>query len=808
MATPPPQRSSFVDADDLRPVIKFLGKNWYLMILFSALGLTFALFYTHRLPNVYAARAEILLKSSETYDYQSQIYKNLGYYSLLQDITNQKRVIGSYNMIGDVLEKCDFTHNYYLVGRVKTEQVDRFAHFTIDCDWKRMDRKLFKQPFILKVIDLERYSLSYVFQGKKLYQEYEFGKLYEDLNFHIKIDLLPWVDELSLKSLQEQNFQFAVNSPENLIGAFKSALTIDNVSYTSILSLKMTDQLESRARIFLDTLAQLYINYTLQNELSVNENTQSYIDKQVVEITHIIDSLETVLEQFKDSKGILDLSREQNEAFRSLASSEAEIARLELRLQGLKGLEDFLVYEKDELIVPPLYYLENDGVLSKFTAELYDLKEKRVNLLISMKPIDNRVQRIDSSIKTIRNNIFRYISDNQKAINTQIKELTQRGIDLEAELKNIPRTQRDLFAIDRKLQVNEKLYTFLLEKKANTIIARAGIIPQTSVIENARSLGVVGPDKKSFIYMSVGVGLIVSLLIGLVRLIFFERIENVREMKSITKLTMLGGIPNYQEIDADPIVISTNPRSNVSEAFRSVRTNMQFLLPNNDDSKIILITSLHPSEGKTFVSANIAAVLAKASKKVLLLDFDMHKPKIHKTFRIENVSGISSFLIGKTDYSHSIYNSQIENLDIITSGPVPPNASELVLHARVDELLNSVRKKYDYILIDTPPIMLISDSIVLLNKADLCVFVFNTEKATKAGVKHLEDILYQNSQTQSALILNNIKLKRWKYYYSKYAYRYGYGYGYGYSYGNSYGGGNYGGSYYTENLSRKPKRKG
>jgi len=329
---------------------------------------------------------------------------------------------------------------------------------------------------------------------------------------------------------------------------------VDNVTYTSILSLRVVDQLENRAQTFLDTLAQLYINYTLENELSVNENTQAYIDRQVIEITQILDSLEGVLELFKDSRGILDLSREQNEAFKTLANSEAEIRQLELREKGLKGLEDFLVYEKDELIVPPLYYLEGDGVLSRFTAELYDLKQNRVNLLISMKPIDSRVQRVDSAIKTIRNNIFRYITDNQSAIKTRIGELTKQCNDLEAELRSIPRTQRDLLAIDRKLVVNEKLYTFLLEKKANTIITRAGIIPQTSVIENARSLGVVGPDKKSFIYLSVGVGLIVSLLIGLIRLIFFERIENVRELKSLTKLAIVGGIPNYQDIDTDPIV--------------------------------------------------------------------------------------------------------------------------------------------------------------------------------------------------------------------------------------------------------------
>lgn len=773
------------------------------MILFCALGLTYALIYTHRLPNEYAAKTEILLKSGETYDYQNAIYKSVGYYSILQDITNQKRILGSHNIIRQVLERCDFTHNYYLVGRVKTEQVDRFAYFNITCPWSRMDRKLYGVPIDLKVLDINRYSLSYVYDGKKLYHEFEFGKYYEELNFHIKIDLHPGVDEFNIKSLKDQNFQFSVTSPDKLISYYKSGLTIDNVNYTSILSLQVRDRLESRARMFLDTLARIYIDYTLQNELSVNENTQKYIDRQVDEITFILDSLETVLESFKDSKGILDLSREQSEAFRTMAEGEAKLRMLEMRLNGFKGIEDFLIYETDPTIVPPLYFVEGDQLLSKFAMELYELNQKRVNLLVSMKPIDKRVQQVDSSIKTVRNNIFRYITDNRAAIEQQRKEIEAQNQRLVSELKTIPRTQRDLLAIERKLLVNEKLYTFLLEKKANTIIARAGIIPQTSIIENARSLGVVGPNKKIFIYMSVGIGFVLALLIGLIRLIFFERIESVKELKSITQLPIIGGVPNYVDIEEHPIVIGHNPRSNVSEAFRSIRTNTQFMLPPGNDCKVILISSLHPSEGKTFMAGNFGAVLAKASKRVLLLDFDLHKPKIHKVFKLQNVAGLSSYLIGRTNYTDTICHSQVEDLDVITAGPVPPNASELVLNEKVDELLQDAKTRYDYIIIDTPPIMLISDSLVLMEKADLSIFVFNTAKATKAGVKHLEEVLSLNKLSKAALVLNNTKISRWKYYYGKYAYKYGYGYGYGYG---TYGSGVYGSNDYMEDLSR-PKRK-
>jgi capsular exopolysaccharide synthesis family protein len=181
----------------------------------------------------------------------------------------------------------------------------------------------------------------------------------------------------------------------------------------------------------------------------------------------------------------------------------------------------------------------------------------------------------------------------------------------------------------------------------------------------------------------------------------------------------------------------------------------------------------------------------------------LHKPKIHKVFKLQNVAGLSSYLIGKTNYTDTIYHSQVENLDVITAGPVPPNASELVLNEKVDAMLADAKTRYDYIIIDTPPIMLISDSLVLMEKADLSLFVFNTAKATKAGVKHLEEVLSLNKQSKAAVVLNNTKISRWKYYYGKYAYKYGYGYGYGYG---SYGSGAYGSNDYMEDSSRT-KRK-
>lgn len=777
------------------------------MILFSGAGGALGWFVTHQMPSIYAAKCEILLKSSDTYDYQTQIYKELGYYSLIQDITNQKRILASYDLIEKALNKVDFTQSYFLVGRVKTEEVNRFEYFKIHCDWRRLDRRLYNKSFNLKVLDLNTYSISYVLEGKKLTHELEFGKLHDQVNFTIQVDLMGKVNEINLLNIQEQNFQFVVHHPDYLISRFKGGLSIENVEFTSILSLTLRDMEQVRAKMFLDTLAKVYIDYTLQNQFVINDNTQRYIDKQLDEITLILDSLEGTIDAFKVSRNILDLNKEQQAAFDALTRADLDKRTLELRKEAMASLEEFLAREGNKAVIPPMNYLEQEEpTLRDLVNDLFMLKQRRKELEAGgLKDPDPRMQRVDSSLQSIRNNIFRYTTDAKDAIVSRIGDVKDQIKDLEAKLASIPKSERDLLGIERKLAVNEELYTFLLEKKANTVIARAAIIPQTSVIETARGLGIVGPDKKATIWVSIGIGLFAALLIGFVRALFFERIENTRELKSYTKIPVLGGIPNYQDMDTDPIVIVSNPRSNVSEAFRSIRTNLQYIL-HEEGPKVILVTSLHPGEGKTFTSVNLAAVLAKASKRVVILDFDMHKPKVHKTFNLENVSGVSSFLIGKTDYTSSIITTQVENLDAITAGPVPPNASELILNSRVDKLLNELKQIYDYLIVDTPPLMLISDSLVLLSKVDLGIFVMNTEKATKSGVRHLEEVLLQNKLKSNTLLLNNIKMKRWKYYYGKYAYRYGYGYAYGYGYGSGYGSYSYGNPYYTEDL-KKTRRK-
>ncbi len=308
------------------------------------------------------------------------------------------------------------------------------------------------------------------------------------------------------------------------------------------------------------------------------------------------------------------------------------------------------------------------------------------------------------------------------------------------------------------------------------------------MIETARSMGLVKPDRKKITTNFVLFGLFFCSCIVALRVTFFSRIESVEELKSKTHLPVIGEViysPLLKELN---IAAESEPKSALAESFRTIRTNLQFMVTNSP-CKVILITSNSPGEGKTFCSLNLAGILAKANKRVLVLELDLHKPRVQKGLGLESDIGISTIVIGKNTIRECVKHSTIENLDAILSGPLPPNPSEIILSKELEDILAFGRENYDYVLIDTPPVGLISDAIVMMKMADVSLFVINTNSHFKDCISNAHDIVSTNKPQHFAFILNSVKKRKAKYYYNRYGYG-GYG-GYG-SYG-SYGGyGRYG----------------
>jgi capsular exopolysaccharide synthesis family protein len=280
------------------------------------------------------------------------------------------------------------------------------------------------------------------------------------------------------------------------------------------------------------------------------------------------------------------------------------------------------------------------------------------------------------------------------------------------------------------------------------------------------------------------------MLFVFIRVLFYDRVENAEQLTAATHVPVFGEVIASEKAEENYVVVDSDPKAAITESFRTIRTNLEYL-PTSDTGRAVMVTSYRPNEGKTFCSVNLAAILAKAGKKVLLLELDLHKPKVGEGLKMSSKLGISTILIGKADIPECILHTSIANFDVILSGATPPNASELILSEHLQRLFDFGRQHYDYVLIDTPPVGLITDALLMMKQVDATLFVINTRFANKDHLRNAMQVQQAAPSTNFGFILNGVRMKKSKYYYNTnygYGYRYAYGYGYGSGYSAYYGG--------------------
>jgi capsular exopolysaccharide synthesis family protein len=336
-------------------------------------------------------------------------------------------------------------------------------------------------------------------------------------------------------------------------------------------------------------------------------------------------------------------------------------------------------------------------------------------------------------------------------------------------LQNLPQNERKLADLLRNYQVNEKIYSYLLEKRAATAIAKASIVSDNRVIDPALVPTAPYKPKKSMI-MAIGaiLGLILGIVAALLKEFLSTKIKTREDVEKLTSVPIIGTVPHFKKKD-DILKTLHSPKSSVAEAFRAIRTNLKFIAP--DKLQVIVVTSTVSGEGKTTVASNIAGIFSVAGKKTVLVNLDMRKPSLHKIFEVKNEYGISNVLANEKDLKDVIQPTKYKNLDIILSGSIPPNPGELIQSKKMDEVIIKLREDYDIVVFDTPPVGLVVDALHVLEKSDANIYLFRANYSKKEFVNMLNDLKEKNIKGLSAVI-NDISVKYGNYY--------GYGYGYGY----------------------------
>ena len=578
------KKSAIIDTDDLLQVWRIISKNWYVVVFCLLLAFAVSYFYTYKLSEVYAAKSQILLKNDETYDYQNQLYKGLGYSSYYQDNSNQIRVITSNDIIRKTLSKLKFDVSYYIVGRLKTTEVYNAMPFDVSAQLQ--DYSLFESPFKFKILSENEFEITYTKGEEQLSQILKFNVPVRTADFVIEITKNGLLNEQTVKSLKGIDYVFKVHDERALIQKYKSSLSVENIENTTILELTVEDGIPSRSVTFLDSLSKVYIDYTAQSQILINKNTLENIDKQLKEVTEILSSIEDDMELYKSGKAVLNLPRQEGEYFDKLIEYDSKKRSLELYLQSLGALEKYIISvadKIDEKLLPPSFYIEpGDDYLRSALTKLYALQMERNDMLFGSTEDNRNINQLDQNVDLLRKNILKYIDNSQKGLINRISDVEQQIASYTGIIKTIPKTQRDLLTIQRKLDVNEKMYVFLLEKRANTIIARAGILPETSIIESAHSMGIVKPNKRKIAYYFMAIGFAVSLLIVFIRMTLFSKIQNIQELKEISNLPILGEIIKSEDAEGDYIVVDKNPKSPNLMKLKSTRKNLKAIPLHKD----------------------------------------------------------------------------------------------------------------------------------------------------------------------------------------------------------------------------------
>ncbi|MBL0072887.1 MAG: polysaccharide biosynthesis tyrosine autokinase [Bacteroidetes bacterium] len=732
----PVSSSAIIDQKDIKKTISLVLKNWYWFVLFLGLGIGGSIFYLYKATKYYGATAEILIKPQKN-AFKDALSASLSTGPSKDEIANEIEVLSSSRLINDVIGKLNIDISYFIEGRIKTGEIYKGKPFLVD--GKVLDATFYGAPFFVNILDNQKYKLTLEFGAYKYSKIHKFGEPVVNDKFSLIINSDSTIVGKNSVNLAETRYLFRINDRGYLVKKYKQTLQLSMGEEATVIEAFIEDEVPEKAVDFLKVLTEMYLENSVSVQKEINENTLAFIDGQLKEVEDILNGVESNLEQFQRSRNAVNPEGEQGVYLQQKVDFETQRAQLGIRLRSLDYLYEQLTSGTDGgAISPALLGDAPDPAMGSAFTELSALQQRKTNLLFSNTPSSPVVKEVEAQLSIARQNLISIVMNMRRNVTVQINSLSTQLGQFQGAMNQMPSTIRGLVNINRKVEINEKIYLFLLETRAQTVIEKAGIVADKSILEPAITTGLERPIQQKILLGGVAVGLVLSFLLIFLKSIFYNFIHTKEDLTELTTLPIIGVIGKSKDAKTDYLVVDKFPQSLTSEAYRVVRTNLSYFSPKAS-SKVVLFTSSVASEGKTFNAINTGTILAKTKKKVVLVDLDLHKPKQANAFNLMNDVGVTSYLVGKSRLSEIIKETPIENLQVILTGPRTPNASELILDPMLEEMINELKTMYDYVILDTPPVGLLSDALALMKFSDLNVYVL------KAGFskKDFVDIAHQ-----------------------------------------------------------------
>ncbi|MBU3834242.1 MAG: polysaccharide biosynthesis tyrosine autokinase [Candidatus Phocaeicola merdigallinarum] len=570
---------------------------------------------------------------------------------------------------------------------------------------------------------------------------------------------------------------------ESMVNYYKSALGIQQEEEeSSILTLALKDGSAARAEDILNTLINVYNEEAIKDKNQVAVNTADFINDRLIIIENELGGVESELETFKQRNQIVDIASSAGMYMSESQKYNTDALELETQLRLANFIKDYLTDPAKETdLIPSNTGIGDMNIESQIN--LYNTaKLKRDHLIDDSSANNPVVLELNNSLRAMKQNIIRAVDNMIVSLNVQRSDAQSREMRAQNRITSIPTKERKMLSIERQQKVKEALYLFLLNKREENALSQAMADNNARVIDGAEgSNSPISPNRNRILLLGLLVGLAIPSLACLGILFLDTRVHSRKDVEGIVSVPYLGEIPQDKEAgklneQESPFLLAKEQRdSTVSEAFRILRTNMAFMARKDFPQQVIIFTSLNEGAGKTFISKNLGMSLVLAKKKVILIDMDIRRGTLSRQFHLHK-TGLTNYLADATLSAEDIILHQ-DGFDIIAAGAIAPNPAELLMDERLDKLVTELRRRYDYIVVDSVPVGIIADATISNRIADLTIFVARAGRLDRRQLPEIEQLYKENKLHNMALVLNGADLHRRYGYYGYYGYSYKYGYG-------------------------------
>lgn len=799
------EKSSF----DFAVIYTTLILNWKWFVLSLIICLGAAHIYLRYATPIYQAAAKLLIKEEQNGRRGNSIQSsaNLGIISNSNGIDNEMEILKSRTLAQQAVYDLKLYTTYRHEGRIKDHLIYGEQEVNVDMDYEHL--KKLNAPMSFKIT---REGRNYHVVGSYFVpiddNSYNPGPVTVDkvitalpATLGTRVGMVKFTQNGNYMLRDGESLKVTMIAPEIAAGKYVGSLSVSpSTKATSIAQLVITDEIPQRAIDYLKQLAIVYNRQANEDKNQIAVRTEQFINQRLEKINAELGNTEGQLENYKKRNNMVQLSMNASTAFSNADSYAQKLNEANTQVALLDELTKYMNEPSNRHQPIPSNVGLNDASATSLINKYNEIALQRNQLLHSASESSPTVTPLTSQLDDLQASIKRAMSQARAGLNIQRNSIASQQGKYQGQISNTPEQERILTQIGRQQEVKSGLYLMLLQKREENSISLAATADKGKLIDNPVFAGKVTPKDSIILMIAFGLGLAIPALILFLLAFFRYKIEGHDDVAKLTKLPIIADVAiasDRAKTKAD-IVVHENKNNLMEEIFRSLRTNLQFLMKEHD--KVILMTSTTSGEGKTFIASNVAISFALLGKKVVLVGLDIRKPRLAELFEIDDHHhGITNLLIKDNitwdDVNKQIVNSGVNNnLDLLMAGPVPPNPGELVTRKSLEETMDILKEHYDYIIIDTAPIGLVTDTLALGRIANATVYVCRADYTQKSSFGLINGLAYEKKMPNMSIVLNGVDLSK-----KKYGYYYGYGkygkYGkyasYG-AYGKQYGYGSYG----------------